>query len=118
MALLRPVDDLEDSLGKDNLIDAFRGLCRWEGRTYGVGHSPAASVFVYRKDLLAEKGLQLPRTWDELIRVAEALQEVKDGQVVRYGITMTGQPLFVNIAVGELLKANGGRLFDPRVVPR
>jgi multiple sugar transport system substrate-binding protein len=69
-------------------------------------------VFVYRKDLLAEKGLKVPRTWDELIRVAEALKEVKDGQVVRYGITMTGQPLFVNIGVGELLKANGGRLFD------
>jgi len=31
---------------------------------------------------------------------------------VRYGLTMTGHPLFVNIAVGELLKANGGRLFD------
>lgn len=117
MGLLRPVEDLEDSLGKDNLIDAFRSLCRWEGRTYGVGHSPAASVFVYRKDLLAAKGLKLPRTWDELIRVAEALKEVKDGQVVRYGITMTGQPLFVNISVGELLKANGGRLFDQKGHP-
>ena len=63
MGLLRPVDDLEDSLGKENLFGAFRGLCRWEGRTYGVGHSPAASVFVYRKDLLAAKGLKLPRTW-------------------------------------------------------
>src|SRR3989454_3578904 len=25
---------------------------------------------------------------------------------------MTGQPLFINIAVGELLRTNGGRLFD------
>ncbi len=110
--LLRPVDDLVESIGKDNLIDAFRNLCRWEGHTYGVGHSPASSVFVYRKDLLAQKGLKVPRTWDELIRTAEALKETKDGQVVRYGLTMTGAPLFVNIAVGELLKANGGRLFD------
>ena len=110
--LLRPLDDLVESLGKDNLVNAFRNLCRWEGRTYGVGHSPASSVFVYRKDLLAEKGLRVPQTWDELVAVAAQLREVKDGQVVRYGLTMTGQPLFVNIAVGELLKANGGRLFD------
>ena len=110
--LLRPVDDLADSIPRDNLVDAFRNLCRWDGKTYGVGHSPAASVFVYRKDLLTQKGLRVPKTWDELIQVADALKEVKDGQVVRYGLTMTGQPLFINIAVGELLKANGGRLFD------
>ncbi len=110
--LLRPLDDLADAVGKDNLIDSFRTLCVRDGRFYGVGHSPASSVFVYRKDLLAQKGLKVPKSWDELIQVAEALKEVKDGQVARYGLTMTGQPLFVNIALGELLKGNGGRLFD------
>ena len=110
--LLRPLDDLADAIGRDNLLDSFRNLCVRDGRFYGVGHSPASSVFVYRKDLLVQKGLKVPRSWDELIQVAEALKEVKDGQVARYGLTMTGQPLFVNIAVGELLKGNGGRLFD------
>src|SRR5207247_578858 len=111
--LLRPVDDLADSIPKDNLVDAFRHLCQWNGKTYGVGHSPASSVFVYRKDLLAQKGLKVPRTWDELVQVAEALQEVRDGQVVRWGLTMTGQPLFINIAVGGLLKTQGGRSLGP-----
>src|SRR5512132_1563925 len=110
--LLRPVDDLVAAIGEQDLVDAFRNLCRWEGRFYGVGHSPAASVFVYRKDLLAQKGLKVPKTWDDLIQAAEALKETKDGQVARYGLTMTGQPLFVHIAIGELLKANRGRLFD------
>ncbi|HBH00581.1 MAG TPA: hypothetical protein DDZ42_01480 [Candidatus Rokubacteria bacterium] len=115
--LLRPLDDLVETLGRDNLVDAFRNLCRREGRYYGVGHSPASSVFVYRKDLLAQKGLKVPRTWDELIQVADALREVKDGQVVRYGLTMTGAPLFINIGVGELLKTNNGRLFDGKGRP-
>jgi ABC-type glycerol-3-phosphate transport system substrate-binding protein len=110
--LLRPVDDLVDSFGKDNLIEGFRNLCYLDGKYYGVGHSAAASVFVYRKDLLAQKGLRPPRTWDELLQAAEALKEVKDGQVVRWGLSLTGQPLFVNIQVGELLRSNGGRLFD------
>jgi ABC-type glycerol-3-phosphate transport system substrate-binding protein len=115
--LLRPLDDLVDAIGKDNLVDAFRNLCYREGRYYGVGHSPASSVFVYRKDLLAQKGLKVPKTWDELIRTAEALKETKDGQVVRYGLTMTGAPLFINIGIGELLKTNGGRLFDEQGRP-
>lgn len=115
--LLRPLDDLVDAIGRDDLLDAFRNLCYWNGRYYGVGHAPAASLFVYRKDLLAQRGLQPPRTWDDLIRVAETLREVKDGQVSRWGLTLSGQPLFVNIAVGELLKTNGGRLFDAQGRP-
>src|SRR5205814_6983374 len=31
--LLRPVDDLADSIPKDNLVDAFRNLCQWDGKT-------------------------------------------------------------------------------------
>jgi ABC-type glycerol-3-phosphate transport system substrate-binding protein len=110
--LLRPVDDLVEALGKDNVVEGFRNLCRHEGRYYGLGHAAAASVFVYRKDLLAQKGLKPPRTWDELIQAAEALKEVKDGQVVRWGLSLSGQPLFVNIQVGELLRSNAGSLFD------
>src|SRR5881296_4163553 len=87
--LLRPLDDLADAIGRDTLLDSFRNLCVRDGRFYGVGHSPASSVFVYRKDLLAQKGLKVPRTWDELIHAADALREVKDGQVVRWGLTMT-----------------------------
>ncbi len=107
--LLRPLDDLADAVGRDNLIDSFKNLCVRDGRFYGVGHSPAASVFVYRKDLLAQKGLKVPKTWDELIQAADALKEVKDGQVARYGLTMTGQPLFVNIGVGAMLYQAYGR---------
>jgi len=115
--LLRSVDDLVESFGKDNLIEGFRNLCRLDGKYYGVGHAAGASVFVVRKDLLAQKGLKAPRTWDELIQLAEALKEVKDGQVVRWGLTLSGQPLFVNIQVGEMLRSNGGRLFDPEGRP-
>jgi multiple sugar transport system substrate-binding protein len=110
--LLRPLDDLVDGLGKDNVVEGLRSLCRHEGRYYGLGHAAAVSVFVYRKDLLATKGLTPPRTWDELIETAEALKEVKDGQVVRWGLSLSGQPAVLGPQVAELLRANGGSLFD------
>src|SRR5205814_4305844 len=98
--LLRPVDDLADSMPKNNLVDAFRNLCQWDGKTYGVGHSPASSVFVYRNDLLAQNGLKVPRTWDELDQAAEELSEARGGQVVPWGLAVAGQQLFRSSAGG------------------
>lgn len=47
--------------------------------------------------------------------MAQAMME-RDatGRVTRYGLSLPGVPLFVNILVAELTKANGGRLFDGR----
>src|SRR5574341_1069164 len=113
--LLRPLEDLADAVGKDNIWEAIRGPCRFEGTYYGIAHSAATSLLIYRKDVFKQKGLKPPETWDDLIRVAEAMMERdKDGRVTRYGLSLPGVPLFVNILVGELTKANGGRLFDGR----
>ncbi|MBI2467393.1 MAG: sugar ABC transporter substrate-binding protein [Candidatus Rokubacteria bacterium] len=113
--LLRPLEDLADAIGRENIWEAIRGPCRFEGRYYGIPHSAATSLLIYRKDAFRQKGLKPPETWDDLIRVAEAMTERdKDGRVTRYGLSLPGVGLFINIMVGELVKANGGRLFDPR----
>ncbi len=113
--LLRPLEDLADAVGRENIWEAIRGPCRFEGRYYGIPHSAATSLLIYRKDAFRQKGLKPPETWDDLIRVAEAMTERdKDGRVTRYGLSLPGVGLFINIMVGELVKANGGRLFDPR----
>ena len=111
--LLRDQEDIADSVGKDNIFEACRNLCRFEGKYYGITHSPNVSLLIYRKDIFKKKGLKPPKTWDEFIKVAEAMME-KDakGRVTRYGLSLPGVPLFVNILVAELTAANGGRLFD------
>ena len=89
--------------------------CFHDGKYYGIPHSAATSLLIYRKDIFKAKGLKPPETWDEFIKVAEAMMEKdKDGRVTRYGLSLPGVGLFINIAVGELTKANGGRLFDPK----
>jgi multiple sugar transport system substrate-binding protein len=111
--LLRPQEDLADAIGRENIWEAVRGPCRFEGKYYGIPHSPATSLLIYRKDVFKQKGLKPPETWDDLVKVAEAMMERdKDGRVTRYGLSLPGVPLFINILVGELTKANGGRLFD------
>lgn len=113
--LLRDQEDIAAAIGKENIWEAVRRQCLHDGKYYGIPHSAATSLLIYRKDIFTQKGLKPPETWDDLIRVGEALME-KDasGRVTRHGLSLPGVGLFINIAVGELTKANGGRLFDPK----
>lgn len=111
--LLRDQEDIAEAIGRDNIWEAVRRQCYHGEKYYGIPHSAATSLLIYRKDIFKAKGLKTPQTWDELIKVAEAMMEKdKDGRVTRYGLSLPGVGLFINILVGELTKANGGRLFD------
>jgi multiple sugar transport system substrate-binding protein len=113
--LLRDQEDIAAAIGRDNIWEAVRRQCLHDGKYYGIPHSAATSLLIYRKDIFKQKGLKPPETWDDLIKVAEALMERdKDGRVTRYGLSLPGVGLFINIMMGELVKANGGRLFDLR----
>ena len=111
--LLRDQEDIAAAVGRDNIWEAVRRQCLHDGKYYGIPHSAATSLLIYRKDVFKQKGLKPPETWDDFIKVAEALMERDaSGRVTRYGLSLPGVGLFINIAVGELTKANGGRLFD------
>jgi multiple sugar transport system substrate-binding protein len=111
--LLRDQEDIAASIGRDNIWEAVRMQCFHDGKYYGIPHSAATSLLIYRKDIFKAKGLKPPETWDQFVKMAEAMMERdKDGRVTRYGLSLPGVGLFINIAVGELTKANGGRLFD------
>jgi len=111
--LLREQEDIANAIGKDNIFEVARNLCRFDGKYYGITHSPNTNLLIYRKDVFKQKGLKPPETWDDFIKVAQAMME-RDatGRVTRYGLSLPGVPLFVNILVAELTRANGGRLFD------
>jgi ABC-type glycerol-3-phosphate transport system substrate-binding protein len=111
--LLRDQEDIANAIGKDNIFEVARNLCRFDGKYYGITHSPNTNLLVYRKDVFKQKGLKPPETWDDFLKVAQAMMERDaSGRVTRYGLSLPGVPLFVNILVAELTNANGGRLFD------
>lgn len=113
--LLRDQEDIAEFIGKENIWEAVRRQCFHDGKYYGIPHSAATSLLIYRKDIFKAKGLKPPETWDDFIKMAQAMMERdKDGRVTRYGLSLPGVGLFINILVGELTKANGGRLFDQK----
>ena len=112
--LLLPLDDVVEAIGEDNIWDQIKKVCRAGGSYYGLVHAAGTSLLVYRKDLANKLGLKGPKTWDDLLANAKALtmDTDGDGKTDIYGVTIPGDNLFINIMMGELIKANGGVLFD------
>ncbi len=112
--LLLPLDDVVNAIGESNIWDQIKKVCRASGSYFGLVHAAGTSLLVYRKDWAEEKGLKPPKTWDDFLVNAKALTMDRngDGKTDVYGLTIPGDNLFINIMMGELIKANGGVLFD------
>lgn len=66
--------DAAKSVRKDlqPLMEQY-GSC--EGRTSALPYSVMAASVIYNKQIFDEQGLEVPRTWDELLQVADQLKE-------------------------------------------
>ncbi len=117
-----PLDELDPRWTASYLSDLLPGVADGllvDGHIYGVQADLSVTVLWYRGDLLEEKDLRPPHTWDELVEVASALQEgiSRDGPGtspivfcggVRGGETTTYQLLPLFWGAGTDLVVNGG----------
>lgn len=81
---LAPVDDVIDGIGRDRFYEAALGEGRSDGQSYSVPIYSHAQVMWYRKDLLADAGIDVPTTWAELADAAVALNNPPD----TYGLSV------------------------------
>ncbi len=108
-----PVDDVITALGGDKsfipgILDRHT---RFQGKTLAVPHYMNALMLLYRKDLLKEKGLAPPATWEELLRVGVALTAPPN----RYGFQqLWSRKDWIGIpwVLYPLMRSNGGEFFD------
>lgn len=124
---LRPLTDLKQyiqngwlsdviELGEDeafNLDDYFKGSldsCTYDNVLYGIPIVAESQIMYYRKDLLEEKGLEVPRTLEELRSVAEALTDKENGF---YGFFMRGKSNALVTQFSSILYSFGGRFNTP-----
>ncbi len=118
--LLAPMDDLVKEIGESDIYESLRKLQFFNGHYYGIAHAAGTSHVSYRKDWADEKGLSIPKTWDEYSAFIKALTEDTDGdgKTDRYGVILPGgSPLFIDVLTSEWVASNGGRLFDPNGKP-
>ncbi len=115
---LVPLDDQIQGAGIDmnRYPPAFVKGSQYDGTFYGLPLRGHPQLMFYRKDILAQLGLEPPTTWAELEATAKTITEKTDlhGAAMYYGKGNSGQNLYVWYAY---LWSNGGDIFDENWKP-
>lgn len=109
---IRPLDDLVEKYGQDLLPNQ---LIKVDGKTMAIAMMVNAQHLMYRDDVLAELGIEEPKTYGDVL---DAAAKIKEAGVMEYpigGTFKTGWNLgqeFVNMYLGE-----GGSFFGDGNMP-
>ncbi|MBO5123241.1 MAG: extracellular solute-binding protein [Oscillospiraceae bacterium] len=107
--LLLPAEEWVSAETYAKFFDSFLAESVVDGTVWAVPDLASARALYYNADMLAEAGVEVPTTWDELTAVCEALKE-KFPEVYPWGVDMTtdeGQACFAYYAWN-----NGGGFVD------
>jgi N,N'-diacetylchitobiose transport system substrate-binding protein len=72
---LQDLTDKKAELGGDDLLQSLVEAGTYDSKFYGVPYYAGARIVVYRKDLLQQAGLEVPKTLDEFVQTGIALKE-------------------------------------------
>lgn len=114
--MIAGMDDVIDAVGRDDFISTYLRVLTVDGTTWGVPDWALHTSVWYRKDLFEQKGLKVPKNWEEFEAVAKALtmDQDGDGKIDIYGFPV---PLHaVQVAPQtfyEFLYSAGVYTFDP-----
>jgi sorbitol/mannitol transport system substrate-binding protein len=110
---LRPLDDLPEGYGVEDLLPSIRDGLSVEDTLYALPFYGESSFTMVRTDLLAEAGVGLPEapSWDDIRAVARAMHRPEQGV---HGICLRGKPGWgENMAlIGAMANSLGARWFD------
>jgi multiple sugar transport system substrate-binding protein len=134
---LRPLDDLIEKHGArplfDNIVDAYRVLySEWGGKTVAAPVDGDVAMLYYRKDALENpdyrkkfkekhgRELAVPRTWEDLAKVAEFFTGWAWGPTGRpgYGFqTSTWERAYADQQWAPMMASAGGNWFTQDLKP-
>ncbi len=103
---LLPLDSVVDAIGADDYVEG--SLFRHDGHVYAVPYATSVYGLWVRSDLLAQAGLPLPASYDEVLAAAKGLSQ---GEV--YGIALPGGQNIASVNYfSTFLWQSGGDYFD------
>jgi multiple sugar transport system substrate-binding protein len=82
----------------------------YEGEVYGLPYYADTISFLYNADLLAEHGVAVPKTWDEMMAAAEKLKAAGVDRPIVYEYNQE-LPNFFDAFVAQVY-GRGGEMFD------
>jgi sorbitol/mannitol transport system substrate-binding protein len=110
---LVPLDGLSEAYDVDDILPAMRDGLSHDGKLYAAPFYGESSMVMYRTDLMAAAGMEMPEapTWDEIRAAAEAMNDPANGL---YGVCLRGKPGWGEGGAFITVTANsfGARWFD------
>lgn len=88
----------------NDIIGVFREMNTWDGNLYGIPFNKSTQVMYYNTKYLADAGLEVPTTWDEMKEAAVAL--TKDNVI---GIGFENS---LSLGFNQWVHQAGGQFFD------
>jgi len=85
------LNDLPPEWDADDILPAIRGGLTVDGQLYAAPFYGESSMVMYRKDLMAKAGLEMPEapTWEFIGQAARAMTDKANGI---YGVCLRGKP--------------------------
>lgn len=87
-------------------IDGFLSI---DGERYRIPHEFAVGYFFTRKDLLSEKGLATPATWEEMVAVGQEMSDPDNGIFATTDALI--KPALLYVYMAYLTAQSGGDIF-------
>jgi len=116
---LEPLNNLGADYDLDDILPSIRGGLSYEDNLYAVPFYAESSMVIYRKDLMAKAGLEMPDapSWDFIQAAAKAMTDKKAGV---YGICLRGKAGWgENVAlITSIANSFGARWFDENWKPQ
>lgn len=96
-----------------------RAFLEYEGGVYGLPDQMSFPVMIYRTDIMADMGLEIPETWDELIGVIPYLEAdnmsvyLASNEYITLGGGTSSTTVPVNAIFLSMLYQQGYELYNP-----
>jgi arabinogalactan oligomer/maltooligosaccharide transport system permease protein len=88
---------------RERFLDVAFEAFSYNNQVYGIGYSNSASGLIYNKALLPTENL--PKTWEELFRLADELTIINNGEIVQRGLYLNATDMWFNY---PLIRHYGG----------
>ena len=111
---LAPLDDVAPKDVLDELKSDMAGFTKtdmtYKGKLYGLPYYADTISFLYNKKILADKGIAVPATWDDVMAAAEKLKAGGMEHPISYEYSQE-LPNFFDAFVAQV-DGRGGAMFD------
>ena len=106
---LKPLtEDLDAMAGIDDVLAGPLEAYKIEGENWAVPFMAATGLMTYREDILEAAGLEVPDTWEDMLKVADAVQSDDISAIALRAAPGQGFNMFI---FPMIMRAYGGNFF-------